>query len=197
MPSFKWGPVPDLAGNAAAQFTTDPAGQITAVFARTGVIDLDGDVTAADAFTEGAPTIISAYGHKSWEGALPVGSGTIHTVGDTAVLRGQFLMNTQAGRDTFETVKALGPLQEFSYGYDAETSFGKFQGKAVRFLNKVTVHEVSPTLKGSGIRTQLLDAKDHADLQAIRDALFGDDASAEAAAREYARYVRSLVGASR
>lgn len=135
-------------------------GEVEAVFATLNSVDSDGDVTLPGAFQEGAPVKISAYGHLSWQGMLPVGKGTIHTVGNEAILKGQFFMNTQGGRDTFEVVKQLGDQQEWSYGYDpAEFSHGEMDGKSVRFLKKQTVFEVSPTLRGAGVGTRLLSAK--------------------------------------
>ena len=137
-------------------------GEITAVFATLNVIDSDGDVTLPGAFQAGAKVRISAYGHKSWEGVLPVGKGSIREIGNEAVLDGRFFLDTAAGADTFRVVKALGEdgLQEFSYGYDAsEFSFGDFEGRQVRFLKRLLVHEVSPVLLGAGVGTRVLAAK--------------------------------------
>ena len=52
-------------------------GQVAAVFSTFDVVDLDGDVTKSGAFEDGAEVVISAYGHQSWQGMLPVGKGTI------------------------------------------------------------------------------------------------------------------------
>lgn len=137
-------------------------GEVTAVFATLGVRDHDGDFTREGAFTDGAPVRISAYGHKSWDGLLPVGKGVIRLKGKKAILEGQFFMNTTHGRDTFETVKELSEagLQEWSYGFDInEFSFGEEKGQQVRYLDRVTVHEVSPVLLGAGIGTRTLSAK--------------------------------------
>lgn len=137
-------------------------GEVSAVFATLNVIDADGDVTLPGAFETGAKARISAYGHSSWGGALPVGKGSIREEGDEAILDGQFFLDTPAGADTFKVVKALGEddLQEWSYGYDAiEYSFGEFEGRPVRFLIKLKVHEVSPVLLGAGIGTRVLTAK--------------------------------------
>lgn len=135
-------------------------GLVTAVFATLGVVDSDGDVTVDGAFEDGAQVRISAYGHQSWMGALPVGKGTIRVVGKEAVLDGQFFLDTTAGRDTFTVVKELGPMQEWSYGYDAaEFSFGEQDGQRVRFLQKQIVHEVSPVMLGAGVGTRTLTAK--------------------------------------
>lgn len=137
-------------------------GEITAVFATLGVIDSDGDVTVKGAFPNDVPVVISAYGHTSWQGAKPVGKGTIREIGDEAILEGQFFLDTVEGRDTFTVVKELGELglQEWSYGYDpVKFSFGEHEGQPVRFLEELAVHEVSPVLKGAGVGTRVLSAK--------------------------------------
>lgn len=137
-------------------------GEVTAVFATLDVIDSDGDVTPPGAFEDGAKVRISAYGHTSWDGRLPVGKGTIREVGKEAILDGRFFLDTKEGVDTFRVIKELGVdgLQEWSYGYDPiEYSFGEFEGQQVRFLNKLKVHEVSPVLLGAGVGTRLLTAK--------------------------------------
>lgn len=135
-------------------------GEVTVIFSTLGVIDSDGDVTNKGAFTTGAPVVISSYGHTSWQGALPVGKGTIREVGDEAVMEGKFFLDTQVGRDTFTVVKEIGSLQEWSYGYDAvKYSFGEHDGQRVRFLEELKVHEVSPVLKGAGVGTRLITAK--------------------------------------
>lgn len=136
------------------------SGEVTVVFSTLGVIDSDGDVTTKGAFTTGAPIVISSYGHTSWQGALPVGKGTIREVGDEAVMEGQFFLDTQVGRDTFTVVKEIGALQEWSYGYDpVKYSFGEHDGQRVRFLEELKVHEVCPVLKGAGVGTRLISAK--------------------------------------
>ena len=93
-------------------------GEVEAVFATLGVIDLDGDVTKPGAFEEGAAVKISAWNHGSWGSQMPVGRGTIREQGDQAILTGKFFLDTQRGRDTFTTVKESGDLMEWRYGYD-------------------------------------------------------------------------------
>lgn len=147
---------------ARVEIKDESKGEVTAVFATLGVRDHDGDFTREGAFTDGAPVRISAYGHKSWQGQLPVGKGVIRLKGKRAVLEGQFFMNTTHGRDTFETIKQLSEagLQEWSYGFDIdEYAFGEVDGQRVRYLDRLTVHEVSPVLLGAGIGTRTLSAK--------------------------------------
>lgn len=135
-------------------------GEVKAVFATLNVEDKDRDVTKPGAFTNGQPVVISAYDHKSWDGALPVGKGMIHEVGNQAVFEGKFFLNTTGGRDTFNTVKELGDQCEWSYGYNVDDSEpGTHEGKSVRILKKMTVFEVSPVLRGAGEGTRTLSAK--------------------------------------
>lgn len=150
-------------------------GEVTVVFATLDVIDKDGDVTRKGAFADGASVRISAYGHTSWSGALPVGKGTIREVGSEAVMEGQFFLDTAAGRDTFTVVKELGSDQEWSYGYDpVKFSFGEHDGKQVRFLEELKVYEVSPVLVGAGVGTRLLTAKSGLKFVEHTDAVLAD-----------------------
>lgn len=135
-------------------------GEVTAVFSTFNVIDKDGDVTLPGAFKDGAEALISAYGHTSWQGALPVGKGKIHTNSREAIFKGQFFMDTQAGRDTFTVVKELGERQEWSYGFDViDAESGDMDGQRVQFLKSLDVHEVSPVLIGAGVGTRTLAVK--------------------------------------
>jgi hypothetical protein len=139
----------------------DDAGSIELAFAQFNVIDADGDVTLPGAFpVKEVP--MSAYGHTSWDGALPVGKGTISESGDWAIFKGRFFMDTTAGRETHATIKGLGPLAEYSYGYTVPkdgSSRGQFSGQDVRFLKTLDPHEISPVLKGAGIGTHTLAIK--------------------------------------
>jgi HK97 family phage prohead protease len=136
-------------------------GQFRAVFSTLNVIDHDGDVTVPGAFTDGEKVRISYWGHR-W-GDLPVGRGEIHSDEKEAWVEGRFFLNTEGGRETYETVKGLGELQEWSYGFDVlERSEGEFEGEQVQFLRRLKVHEVSPVMLGAGIgtRTTAIKAKD-------------------------------------
>lgn len=127
-------------------------GEFTAVFARFNVVDKDGDVTVKGAFTEGQEVRISYWGHR-WQD-LPVGVGRIHSDEEKAWVEGKFFLNTQTGREHYETVKSLGSLQEWSYGFDIlDSETGELDGKSVNFLKKLEVYEVSPVLLGAGIGT--------------------------------------------
>jgi len=133
-------------------------GTITLAFSQLNVIDKGGDVGLPGSIpTKDVP--MSAYGHTSWDGSLPPGRGTIREADGWGIFTGSFFMDTTHGRDTFHTVKALADLQEFSYGYMAETRLGQFEGQDVRFLDKQDIFEVSPVLRGMGLGTHVMAIK--------------------------------------
>jgi phage head maturation protease len=140
-------------------------GIVSAVFSTFDVIDLDGDVVKKSAFKDGTPVRISAFNHGSWEGALPVGVGKVRLTDREAICDMQFNMKTQAGRETFEIIKMMGDLQEYSWGFnvtDSEPS--ELEGKSVRVIKSVDIFEVSPVLIGAAgpgrTRTLAVKAKD-------------------------------------
>lgn len=135
-------------------------GEVEAVFSTFNVIDKDGDVTLPGAIKDGAEVVVSAYGHQSHFGALPVGKGVIRTTETEAKAELKFFLNTTAGRETFEVVKELGPLGEWSYSlHDVVSKAGEINGQRVNFLESIFVKEVSPVLIGAGVNTRTLVAK--------------------------------------
>ena len=103
-------------------------------------------------FTDGQKVRISYWGHR-WHD-LPVGRGEIQSDDEKAWVDGKFFLDTQAGLETYKTVKNLAELQEWSYGFDIDESYsGQFEEQDVRFLKKMIVHEVSPVMLGAGIGT--------------------------------------------
>lgn len=135
-------------------------GTIQAVFSTFNVVDSDGDLTLPGAIKDGTEVVISAYGHTSWGGALPIGKGTIRTTKDEAILHGQLFMDTTGGREHFSVLKELGPLGEWSYSLENVTSkAGEMDGQRVNFLESIDVREVSPVLRGAGVNTRTLAAK--------------------------------------
>lgn len=140
-------------------------------FATYNEIDHHGDITRKGAFEDGQQVVISAYNHQSWGGSLPVGKGVIRDGGDGPYGDLQFFMNTEAGRETFETVKELGPLQQWSYGFDLlkkSTTTIEDEGieKTARVIEKVKVHEISPVLLGAGKSTATVGVKGMDQLEA-------------------------------
>lgn len=131
---------------------SDQSGEFQAVFALFDDIDKHGDLTIPGAFHEGQKVKVSAWGHN-WD-SLPVGKGTIHQDDKKAWIEGKFFLDTEGGRETYQTVKNLEDLQEWSYGFAVEEAGEETQdGKSVRVLRKLDVFEVSPVLRGAGNNT--------------------------------------------
>jgi len=154
-------------------------GSFRAVFATFDTVDHDGDVTSQGAFKDGQQVRIAYWGHR-WQD-LPVGRGEIHQDEEQAWVDGQFFLDTTAGKETYQTVKNLGELQEWSYGFDIEEShLGEFDGQDVQFLDRLEVYEVSPVMLGAGIgtRTERIKEKDATDSDGEPDNAESDEGEA-------------------
>jgi len=137
-------------------------GRVTVRFATFGVKDLDGDIILPGAI--GSQRVkVSAFGHESWKGALPVGVGKTRERGAEARADLQFFLNTTHGSAHFETLKGLGDLAEWSFGFDvvaaAQPDEEQRQAGVQRILKSLKVHELSPVLRGAGVGTQTLAIK--------------------------------------
>lgn len=127
-------------------------GEFIARFSTFGFVDADGDITVPEAFTDGQQVIVGAWGHDRKR--LPAGRGTVRVLADGAYIEGTFFLETEAGRETYATVKALGELQEWSYLYvPAEVSYEMCDGREVRVLRKVQLISVDPVDVGAGVDT--------------------------------------------
>lgn len=137
------------------------AGKVSAVFATFNVVDKDGDLILPSAIKDGTEVVISAYGHQSHYGALPVGKGVIHTTATEAVLDGQFFMNTATGMETFEVVKELGGLGEWSFSLHNVTRKTVEDDNGMHWVIEDIglIKECSPVLIGAGVNTRTLVAK--------------------------------------
>lgn len=154
-------------------------GQFTAHFAKLGVIDRDGDVIVSGALGSDAPldVIISSWGHK-WQ-ELPVGRGTVYEEGEYLVCSGKFFIDTEDGDQTYKTVKGLGDLCEWSFGFNVLAAEpGSMDNRPVQYLKRLSIFEVSPVLQGAGIETRTVDIK-AAEPQSDDDADSKDDAAEE------------------
>ena len=127
-------------------------GSFRAVFSTFNVIDLDEDITMPGAFEDGTEVKVCSWGH-GWD-ELNVGKGVISSDETKAWIDGQFYLDTPHGLAHYRTVKHNGGLQEWSYGFDITArSEREVEGRMVRVLEKVRVHEVSPVMKGAGMGT--------------------------------------------
>ena len=158
-------------------------GEFRAVFATFNVIDHDGDVTVPGAFKDGTEVIIGSFGHKTAD--LPVGKGVIVANDREASVEGQFFLDTGPGKDTYQTVKNLGGLGEWSYVFSVlKQSFGEIDGRPVRYLEDMKVFSVDPVLAGAGIDTRTTDIKGLSFLEHVEDV---DEAVREFVSRVKAR----------
>jgi HK97 family phage prohead protease len=158
---------------------TQAEGTVTALFARVGVVDKDGDVVAASAFTPGQEVALT-WNHEWGD---PVGKGLIRLAGDEVRLEGRFFLETARGREAYATVKAMGTLQEWSWGFRATSAhYEQRDGRRVRVITGTELYEVSPVLVGAGRGTGTV-------------ALKGEDGGrgrGEAVWREWMRFMGSV-----
>jgi len=143
----------------------DDAGTVKAVVATLNVIDKDGDVTLPGFFGE-QPTAIANAHDRGRVG----GKGIIKDNGNVAVFEGKYFLETIEGREQYLTAKAMGDLQEWSYGYhllEGGSKRGQHDGQSVRLLQGkddgtpgVRVAEVSTVLVGAGEGTGTIGMKE-------------------------------------
>jgi len=158
-------PVPEVKSFPLVDFELKDDGSVVVAFARFNEIDHDKDVTYPGSVPKDKVVPMSDFGHTSWPqrgGRLPVGKGVIGEDGDLALFKGSFFLKATQGRDAYETVKAMGDEQEWSYGFDVvdfEPKPKNFPG-ARRGLKALDIHEISPVLMGAGKSTGTLAIKD-------------------------------------
>lgn len=161
-----------------------PEGSVRAVFSRFDVVDKDGDIVLASAFTHGQ-AVPMTWAHR-WD--MPVGKGIVLVEADHALFDGGFFMETDAGAEAYRTVKAMGPLQEWSWGFRVtDASFEQRDGEYIRIIKGAQVFEVSPVLVGAGENTYTMGIKGTMPLADQSEAVL-------AAVRDWAERIKSLAG---
>ncbi|MFJ7112664.1 HK97 family phage prohead protease [Streptomyces albogriseolus] len=169
---MKGGPVLPERKSFTSHDVKADTGTISAMFSVYSMIDSDGDVILPGAIEDGITVPLSAYNHTSWGAALPVGKGVIRTSSSGATVEATFF-KSQAAQDTLEVIRELGPLQQWSFGFNVlDYSHGEFRGTAVRFLKSLDVFEVSPVLRGANSAAHTVEA---ASIRAIRDRVVRDE----------------------
>lgn len=164
---------------APLAITSDEQGIVRAVFSVFNMVDSDNDVVLPSFFTDGQAVPMAAWGHD-WN-SLPPGKGVIRVQPEHALFDGQFFLDTTSGLEHFRTVKHLGPVQEWSFGFRVlEAEPGEFGGKAVRFLKRGEIYEASPVLVGANRSTYTQEIKAAAidgghDAKATWDAAYVND----------------------
>ncbi len=137
-------------------------GEGSAIIAELNTIDHDGDITIEGAFGEQHVNLLGAHEFHSPR----LGKAVLKEDGNFAVADFKFNLDDDAVRAK-EWYSALKfdmdngePLQEWSYGYDViDSEEGMVDGKKVRYLKSLKVHEVSPVIRGAGIGTGTLEIK--------------------------------------
>ena len=134
-------------------------GSGTAVFSTLNVIDRDGDVTTPGAFGNQTAKLVEAH---DW--ASPsIGLAKVSEQGNEAVADFKFNLDMPSGAEWYKSLKfnfENGIEQQFSYGFDIlEEAFEQREGRRVRLLKRMKVHEVSPVMVGAGVGTRLTSMK--------------------------------------
>jgi hypothetical protein len=148
------------------ELKADKPGAFVARIATLNVVDKDGDLTPPGAFPNGKSILISSYMHGSWMGELPVGKGVIRESGTDVLVDGEFNLNSETGKEHYETVKFAPELQEWSYGFkvlDADYDVDVNGNHVDRVLKSLDVFEASPVLRGAGMNTGTLSIKSEKD----------------------------------
>jgi|TARA_B100001094_G_scaffold207075_1_gene200976 HK97 family phage prohead protease len=154
--------------NIDLEFKADGEGKVSAVFSVFNTLDSDGDVVIPEAIKSGfkSGSVPMVWAHK-WD--MPIGKGAIKQDGDKATFEGEFFMDTESGKEAYNLVKAMGDLQQWSFGYRVNDSErGKFKSgdKDVdaRYLKDLSVYEVSPVLVGANQDTYTMAIKSNKEL---------------------------------
>lgn len=135
-----------------------PTGEFTAVFATLNVRDKDGDLIPSGAINDGAEVLVMPQ-HR-WDD-LPIGKATIYEQDGELIATGRFFTETTHGLASYQTAKAVGSLQEWSFGFNVlDAAPGEYEGERVTILKKLDVFEVSPVMIGAGVNTRTLAMKD-------------------------------------
>lgn len=138
------------------EFKVDESGKVSASIATFGMEDHDGDIVEKTAFTDGQE-VAMVWSHD-WD--RPIGKGVIHVMATEAVFEGAFFLDTADGAEAYKTVKAMGSLQEWSWGFRVtKRLIEETDNGWIRHIQEAEVYEVSPVLKGAGIGTRTLAIK--------------------------------------
>ena len=151
------------------EIKNDEKGEVAAVFSIFDKIDSDGDIVKAGSIKSGFKSgdVPMVWAHK-WD--MPIGKGQITQDDDKATFKGQFFMDTESGKEAYNLVKAMGDLQQWSFGFKVDDSeYGKLkkdgeEEQDVRYLKGLTVYEVSPVLVGANQETYTMAIKSNTDL---------------------------------
>lgn len=131
-------------------------GSVVARFSTFDIVDREGDIVRASAFTDGQ-AVPMVWAHD-WH--QPIGKGVVRVTKDHARFEGDFFP-TNAGQEARAAVRAMGDLQQWSWGFrvlDTQPN-DKIRGYDV---TGAEVFEVSPVLVGANQATATLAVKSSA-----------------------------------
>jgi hypothetical protein len=157
----------DIVSKGFLDVTIAKAGEdgpdVTALVAKTGEVDREGDMAADGSFPDGANVLVSDYNHSAvpmlGPTRRPVGKGVLNVEGRDVVAKVNYFPddNSQA---SLETVRNTGGLQEWSFVASIrDEKIEEVDGRAVRVFLNLDPYEVSPVLKGGGNSTRTLAMK--------------------------------------
>lgn len=131
-------------------------GGLEAVFSTFGVVDRDGDIVEAGAIPDGQP-VPMVWAHD-W--SRMIGKGVTSVNDERAVFKGSLFLDTAAGRDAYDTLKNMGDLMQYSWGFRVlDAAPAEQDGQFVRVIKRAELFEVSPVLVGAGMGTGTLSLK--------------------------------------
>lgn len=138
----------------------DGEGSFEAVIATLGVVDSDGDIIVAGAFQNATVSIMPAHDHRH----VPLGKAKMEDRGDKAIAVGKFNLDVPAAKDWHSALKFdlehPPAVQEWSFAFGIEESSTETRdSEEVRLLELLDTMEVSPVLRGAGVETGTLSAK--------------------------------------
>ena len=178
-----------LTTRAVLKADGDNEGTIEAVFSTFGVRDRDGDIVEPGAIENGKS--VPMVWHHDW--TRMIGKGVTETDDERAVFKGSIFMDTDAGADAYRTIKAMGDLMEYSWGFRIlDADFVERDAEFIRVIKRAELFEVSPVLVGAGLGTGTLSLKhglplyDHGDavIEAVRDFVSRVDVRTDYRAKE-------------
>ena len=156
----------------------DGEGAFEAVIATLDVVDSDGDIILPGAFQGATVSVLPAHDSRS----VPLGKAKMEDRDNKAIAVGQYNLDIPAAKDWHNALKfdLKNPpaVQEWSFAFRIiESSMETRDGEDIRILEKLDIMEVSPVLKGAGVGTGTIAAKQRfadqleSTLKAVEDTL--------------------------
>lgn len=137
-----------------------PDGTALVVIAETGVVDSDGDVVLPGAIGVQSVPLLPAHDWAS----VPLGRADTYEAGSKVYASLSFNLAIPAAQEWHSALlfdlEHPPPKMEYSWGYNpTKARPGEVDGRRVRLLEQVHLHEVSPVLVGASVGTRTLAAK--------------------------------------